>query len=158
MRYLPGVCPLFDLYGHPGAGAIFREAGRTVARMHAAGIDHFDLHLGNIVGSIEDDQARTFVLDWDRARSHRPGTWNPLRNLNRLWRSVQKRRRNERLKGTYGSAPGGREGLNDLGRPLRSFAHGYFAGRPAALRSAREYFRRRALWLRLRVWFGSARR
>jgi hypothetical protein len=41
---------------------------------------------------------------------------------------------------------------------LRSFAHGYFAGRPAALRSAREYFRRRALWLRLRVWFGSARR
>jgi len=138
-RFLAGAKPLADCGGLPDELQIFRAAGETVRRMHLAGIDHHDLHLGNIVITREPRGPRVHIMDWDLARVRSEGSWSPFANLVRLWRSLEK---------------GGKLGEIRL-RPwsVPAFARGYFAGRPAALRKARAYFRRRALLLRVRSWF-----
>ncbi len=149
-RYLPGVRPLYHFFGDRHEVALFRAAGELVARMHAAAIDHPDLHLGNIVGAHDGNEPSTYIIDWDRASRHPVGSWNPYANLIRLWRSVEKWRR-------QGQFPANDRGECTTGVPsvrsLRAFIRGYFRGRPAALRRARRYFRRRALALELRTLF-----
>jgi 3-deoxy-D-manno-octulosonic acid kinase len=158
-RYLPGVRPLHTYFGDRDEAAIFQAAGDAVARMHKASIDHPDLHLGNIVGSVDAGGAHAHIVDWDRARCRAPGAWNPLENLVRLWRSAEKGRK----KGSFGRGdPPARarpeEGRSLLSGPVRAFIRGYFRGQPELLRRARRYFGRRAFWVGLRIWFGSARR
>jgi len=142
-RYLPGVRPLHEYFGDPVGGQIFYAAGKVVRRMHEAAIDHHDLHVGNIMGSADDDGSHAHIVDWDRARARAADSWSPYANLIRLWRSVEKGRlRDSRF----------------LHRSLRAFIRGYFGGRPDALREARRYFRRRALFLGMRRWFWRASR
>jgi hypothetical protein len=153
-RYIPGVRPLHEYFAHAEEVAVFRAAGEAVQRMHAAGIDHPDLHIGNIVGSVGDGSARAHIIDWDRARVRRAGSWNPYANLVRLWRSVEKGRK----KGVLGAQGSGKASYDVFAPAQRAFIRGYFRRRPGALGEARAYFRRRALWLGVRVWLGSARR
>ncbi len=155
-RYLPGVRPLYEFFGDHGEVALFSSAGELVARMHGAGIDHPDLHLGNIVATLDGGHPSAFIIDWDRARRHVLGTWNPCCNLIRLWRSGEKGRRRVALRAERGEADSTTHGESrkvPSSRALRAFIRGYFKGRPAALREARGYFRRRALLLELRTLF-----
>ena len=147
-RYLPGVRPLHEYFGHPGGPQVCRAAGQAVARMHGAGIDHLDLHTGNIVCALGPEGATAYVLDWDRARCRSEGSWSPYSNLARLWRSVAKGHK----RGLYdgGQVENIGAGFSTL---FAAFVRGYFSRRPAALRAAREYFRRRAVWLGLRTFF-----
>lgn len=138
-RYLRGSLPLDQAFGNPPDALLFHEAGRVVRRMHLAGIDHRDLHLGNIMGERSGDLARVHVVDWDLACLRSRDTWNPCSNLSRLWRSLEKARRKRPLPG--------------FGRALRAFLRGYFAHAPADLRAARVYFRRRTFLLGLHRWF-----
>lgn len=142
-RYLPGVRPLHEYLGDRVGGHIFYAAGKVVRRMHEAEIDHHDLHVGNIMASVEADGSHALIVDWDRARARAVDSWSPYANLIRLWRSVQKGRlRDSRL----------------LHRSMRAFVRGYFGGRPEAFREVRRYFRRRALFLGMRRWFWRASR
>jgi 3-deoxy-D-manno-octulosonic acid kinase len=91
-RELPGALPLLAALSRADdAGvrdALAASAGRTVARLHDAGVFHVDLNLGNILVS----DAGTALVDFDRARLGR----GPLdaaarrRNLRRLGRSLRK--------------------------------------------------------------------
>jgi len=152
-RYLPGARPLQDYWGKCDAAGIFRSAGQVVRRMHEAGIDHRDLHLGNIVGWLDSQGPHVCIVDWDRARSRESGTWNPHTNLVRLWRSVEKGRHRGDLRVE-------REGdaVRSASPSIRAFIRGYFSGHVADLREARQYFRRRALLLGLRTLFWSKRK
>jgi 3-deoxy-D-manno-octulosonic acid kinase len=63
-------------------------AGRAVARLHAAGVIHPDLNLGNIL--VGDGDAS--IVDLDRARIGRGPlvAWRRSRSLRRLERSARK--------------------------------------------------------------------
>ncbi len=149
-RYVEGVRPLEEFVGDPGfeqpeAISMFSSAGELVARMHAAGIDHPDLHLQNIVGRLGNGgESLTYILDWDRARKRDAGSWNPHVNLLRLWRWVQKVERQGRLRSES-------LGSEATGIATRAFLRGYFRGRPGEIPRARSYFRRRALCVELRT-------
>jgi hypothetical protein len=62
--------------GRGGAAGLFAEAGRQIARMHAAGVAHPDLNLRNllVVAGEDDEEApgdgslTAWVIDFDRAR------------------------------------------------------------------------------------------
>jgi len=60
--------------------------GATVARLHAAGVDHADLNAHNI---LLDAAGAVSVIDFDRGRLRPPGAWVG-RNLSRLHRSLVK--------------------------------------------------------------------
>ena len=67
----------------------WRAIGATVARLHAAGVDHADLNAHNI---LLDDADQVSVIDFDRGRlraAGAPGAW-AVRNLTRLRRSLTK--------------------------------------------------------------------
>ena len=158
-RYLPRVQPLYRFFGHERESGVFRTAGELVARMHEAGIDHPDLHLGNIVGVVDGDQPRAYMLDWDRAVRRDPGTWD-YDNLLRLWRSVQKARKQGRLASTEtgaaennGNHGASIEGMFESPPALKAFMEGYMSERPANLGAVRDYFKRRALIFKLRTLF-----
>ncbi len=71
---------------HPLVPALWRAIGATIQRLHAAGVYHADLNAHNI---LLDRQNRVYIIDFDRARRRRPGTWQ-VGNLARLERSLQK--------------------------------------------------------------------
>lgn len=67
--------------------ALWRAAGAAVAHCHAAGLDHADLNLHNLL--LADDGA-CWVIDLDRGqRRAAPGAWCEA-NLARLARSLEK--------------------------------------------------------------------
>lgn len=66
----------------------WRAVGSTLARFHAAGVQHADLNAHNIV--FDADQA-VYVLDFDRGRLRAPGQWHES-VLSRLLRSLRKLR------------------------------------------------------------------
>lgn len=75
-------------------GRMLREAGRQVARMHAAGVAHPDLNLRNLLVAEEPgtEGPAVYLLDFDRARVH-PGPvprGRRVRDLKRLARSARK--------------------------------------------------------------------
>lgn len=65
------------------------EAGRLVARMHRAGLDHADLNADNL---LFDRDGRGWVIDLDRGVFRTIGDGWRQRNLGRLHRSLVKRR------------------------------------------------------------------
>lgn len=159
-RYLPGVRPLYEFFGDRREVSIFSAAGSLVERMHRAGIDHPDLHLGNIVGTLEGGAPRVFIIDWDRARCHRGDSWKPYGNLVRLWRWVEKGRRRVPVRSDRLRRGASRHVMRNAPsvRSFKAFVRGYFKGRPADLRQARDYFRRRALLFELRTLFWRSER
>ena len=64
----------------------WREIGATVARFHAARVDHADLNAHNV---LLDEKGTVSVIDFDRGRLRAPGPW-ARRNLSRLQRSLVK--------------------------------------------------------------------
>lgn len=79
-----------SLPGGAGEAAAARALGRVLRRFHDAGVDHPDLHVGNVLvrdrGRSPEDYT---VLDFDRGRRRRPGRWRD-RRLARLARSLEK--------------------------------------------------------------------
>lgn len=75
-----------------GRREVLAEAGRSVRRLHDAGVSHADLHPKNLLLDPHGD--RVLVLDLDRARAfERPLTEEErLENLTRLARAVEKHR------------------------------------------------------------------
>lgn len=69
--------------------APWTEAGRLVARIHRAGLDHADLNAHNLL--FEDD-GKGWVIDLDRSQLRIPATGWRERNLARLRRSLRKER------------------------------------------------------------------
>ncbi|WP_210397321.1 3-deoxy-D-manno-octulosonic acid kinase [Motiliproteus sediminis] len=68
-------------------GAIpWAEVGATIARFHAAGLDHVDLNLRNI---LVDTEQQIYLIDFDRCRLRAAGRWAEG-NLDRLRRSLDK--------------------------------------------------------------------
>lgn len=65
---------------------LLERVGTTVARFHAAGLDHVDLNARNLLVDAED---RVWLIDLDRCRLRRPGAWQAA-NLDRLARSLAK--------------------------------------------------------------------
>lgn len=95
-RWIEGAHGLPEWLGaaDPGRRAeVLGEAGRQVARMHAAGIAHPDLNLGNLLVR-ESSGGEVILLDFDRARltdgAVAPG--RRARDLLRLARSARKLR------------------------------------------------------------------
>jgi len=65
--------------------------GRLIAKMHAAGIYHADLHLKNVLLAEKGEQSELYLLDLDAAKIFRPlSDFRKCMNLLRLFRSVQK--------------------------------------------------------------------
>jgi tRNA A-37 threonylcarbamoyl transferase component Bud32 len=72
--------------------------GRLVARMHAAGIYHADLHLKNVLLAEGTAGDTLYVLDLDAAKMYPTlSDTRKLMNLVRLYRSVEKLNRGSRL-------------------------------------------------------------
>jgi 3-deoxy-D-manno-octulosonic acid kinase len=92
-QYLPGARTLPELLrADAAASATWRAVGATLARFHAAGLDHADLNAHNVV---LDADATVHLIDFDRAVIRpRRGRWCE-RNLARLRRSLDKLARTE---------------------------------------------------------------
>jgi 3-deoxy-D-manno-octulosonic acid kinase len=99
-RRIPGALPLSVRLEREALGdSRWRDIGATVARLHAAGVDHADLNAHNL---LLDDAGAVSVIDFDRGRLHPPAptaaATTPLaqrcvwatRNLARLQRSLRK--------------------------------------------------------------------
>ena len=92
MQRLPGVRSLAEL---AAAGeAPWDAAGQLIARFHRAGLDHADLNAHNILfeSSLSDEQGRGWMIDFDRSQLRIPATRWRVANLERLQRSLRKRR------------------------------------------------------------------
>ncbi|GAB3382957.1 3-deoxy-D-manno-octulosonic acid kinase [Lysobacter fragariae] len=83
------VRTLADRAAVAGDGAPWEEAGRLVARIHRAGLDHADLNAHNL---LFDPTGRGWVIDLDRGQQRIPATLWRERNLSRLNRSLLKLR------------------------------------------------------------------
>lgn len=79
--------PLADAIGKGApVAAAWRAAGRCVARLHGAGLDHADLNLHNL---LLDAAGQATLIDLDRGALRAPGAWRES-NLARLRRSLAK--------------------------------------------------------------------
>lgn len=86
-RRIAGALPLSDLLAAKHlVPALWRFVGTTVARFHAAGVDHADLNAHNILAT---PAGTCSIVDFDRGRLRPPGPWRGA-NLARLRRSLHK--------------------------------------------------------------------
>ncbi|PMR74681.1 3-deoxy-D-manno-octulosonic acid kinase [Billgrantia endophytica] len=84
---IPGARSLADrLLEHAATGTLLKRVGATVARFHAAGLDHVDLNARNLLVDARD---KVWLIDLDRCRLREPGSWQAT-NLDRLQRSLVK--------------------------------------------------------------------
>ncbi|APX91477.1 3-deoxy-D-manno-octulosonic acid kinase [Halomonas sp. 1513] len=65
---------------------LLERVGASIARFHAAGLDHVDLNARNLLVDATD---RVWLIDLDRCRLRPPGAWQAA-NLDRLARSLAK--------------------------------------------------------------------
>jgi 3-deoxy-D-manno-octulosonic acid kinase len=91
-RRIPGALPLSERLAHAALPeSTWRDIGATVARLHAAGVDHADLNAHNI---LLDEVDAVSIIDFDRGRLRAPGEGAPapwaLGNNARLRRSLAK--------------------------------------------------------------------
>jgi 3-deoxy-D-manno-octulosonic acid kinase len=87
MRRLHGVRSLASLAA--GGAGPWEAAGKLVARMHQAGLDHADLNAENL---LFDTDGQGWVIDLDRGRLRAPADRWRQANLERLHRSLLKLR------------------------------------------------------------------
>lgn len=83
------VRTLADRAAVAGDGAPWEEAGRLIARIHRAGLDHADLNAHNL---LFDTTGHGWVIDLDRGEQRIPATGWREGNLARLKRSLLKLR------------------------------------------------------------------
>jgi 3-deoxy-D-manno-octulosonic acid kinase len=70
---LPDVRPLASLLDGRAEPGLWPALGRTLARFHAAGVDHADLNANNI---LIDSRGQIFLIDFDRgAIRNKLGAW-----------------------------------------------------------------------------------
>lgn len=81
-----GASPLAACLDEPGAGA-WPAAGRAIARLHAAGVDHADLNAHNV---LLDSACEAWLIDFDRGRRRPVASGWREANLARLSRSLAK--------------------------------------------------------------------
>jgi 3-deoxy-D-manno-octulosonic acid kinase len=92
-RRIPGALPVsVRLEQDHLHEAAWRAIGATLARFHAAGVDHADLNAHNLLIDAAD---RVSVIDFDRGRLRSPGSgtgprWWAARNIARLRHSLAK--------------------------------------------------------------------
>jgi 3-deoxy-D-manno-octulosonic acid kinase len=111
-RRIRGASPLSDLLDAQRlAPALWRALGTTIARFHAAGVDHADLNAHNILVT---PGGTCSIIDFDRGRLRRPGPWRSA-NLRRLKRSLDK---------VTGKAAPGRFTASDWDELLAGYAAG----------------------------------
>ena len=89
LERLQGVQSLADRAVAVGSAAPWAEAGRLIARIHRAGLDHADLNAHNL---LFEDSGRGWVIDLDRSQLRIPATAWREANLARLQRSLLKLR------------------------------------------------------------------
>ena len=65
---------------------LLERVGASIARFHAAGLDHVDLNARNLLVDAAD---QVWLIDLDRCRLRPPGAWQAA-NLDRLARSLAK--------------------------------------------------------------------
>jgi len=70
----------------PLPGEAWQAIGRSIARLHARGVQHADLNAHNL---LLDDQHSVYVIDFDRGRMRARGDWEQA-VLARLQRSLAK--------------------------------------------------------------------
>jgi tRNA A-37 threonylcarbamoyl transferase component Bud32 len=80
MEWIADARPLDQVLAEPSGGAegarLARALGQLLAALHLAGLDHPDLHLGNV---LVDGRGRPFAVDFHKARLAR--TLSPARRL-----------------------------------------------------------------------------
>ncbi|TGN38525.1 3-deoxy-D-manno-octulosonic acid kinase [Marinobacter confluentis] len=86
VRRIEGAVPMPNAPALEDA-ALWERVGRMIRRFHDFGLDHIDLNCDNIL--IAGDRA--FLIDLDRCQVKADGSTWKTSNLNRLWRSVEKR-------------------------------------------------------------------
>jgi 3-deoxy-D-manno-octulosonic acid kinase len=119
-RRIDGASPLSDLLSAGRlAPELWRSLGTTIARFHAAGVDHADLNAHNILVTADGSVS---IIDFDRCRQRPLGSWREG-NLHRLRRSLRK---------VCTSLPSGRFTAPDWDALLS----GYAAGRAVAANPA----------------------
>lgn len=87
LERLQQVTSLADLALAQGADAPWAQAGRLIARLHRAGLDHADLNAHNLLFEPSD---KGWAIDLDRSRLRIPATAWREKNLARLQRSLLK--------------------------------------------------------------------
>lgn len=94
MQRIPGVRSLAELAAV--GEAPWEATGQLVAKFHRAGLDHADLNAHNILFQRGQtggrDDVRGWMIDFDRSQMRIPATRWRLANLERLQRSLRKRR------------------------------------------------------------------
>jgi len=84
---IPDVVPLsVRIETGPVPDCFWQELGMAIAPFHQAGVFHADLNAYNVQ---IDKNDKLWLIDFDRGRLRRPGSWQQ-KNLARLHRSLQK--------------------------------------------------------------------
>jgi 3-deoxy-D-manno-octulosonic acid kinase len=92
---IPGARALAELLQEDVADeALLQEVGATIRRFHDAGLDHVDLNTRNL---LVDEYRKVWLIDLDRCRLRRPGSWQ-RGNLKRLERSLLKLPRTDKVR------------------------------------------------------------
>lgn len=86
IRRIEGAVPMPEAPGLEDQG-VWRLVGEMIRRFHDFGLDHIDLNCDNILIT----NGGTYLIDLDRCRLRSGGSDWKTGNLNRLWRSVEKR-------------------------------------------------------------------
>ncbi|MCK5875593.1 MAG: 3-deoxy-D-manno-octulosonic acid kinase [Alcanivoracaceae bacterium] len=77
------------LQAGPLSAGQWQQIGSMIGRFHAAGIDHTDLNIHNI---LLDRDGQSWLIDFDKCGRRAPGGWQQA-NLARLLRSLEKEKR-----------------------------------------------------------------
>lgn len=77
-------------YDDPARAAALGAAGAEIGRAHAAGLDHPDLNVSNLLVGHDGERWSATIVDLDRARLAPGDPGRGARNLARLRRSVEK--------------------------------------------------------------------
>ena len=87
---IPDVVPLsVRIASGPFPDSLWHEVGTGIAPFHQAGVFHADLNAYNVQ---IDKNDKLWLIDFDRGRLRRPGSWQQ-KNLARWHRSLQKIKR-----------------------------------------------------------------
>jgi len=129
MAFVPGQ-PFGDVLlaaDGPRRRALIERLGQLVREVHAAGIVHGDLHLGNVLAGEANEPV---LVDWQRARVHglAPAQRRDLAALEFSF-ARSSLGRADRLRLRRAVLGGGRSALRAAGGRAAAFAHDHYRGR-----------------------------